>query len=75
MMKVLYIEGDCASEIDMDIDEFTGPNVLAFHVAQYTIAPFDDWELLDDFIIDGMHYIQVGECVEGDTAKYIRRVT
>ncbi len=71
-MKVLYIEGDCANEIDMDVIEFTGLSVLTYHVAQYDDSP--DWMILDDIIVDGMHYVQVGEEVEGDTAKYIRRV-
>jgi len=74
-MKVLYIEGDCASELDIDVDEFTAEKVLAHHITNYTAPSYDDWMVLDDFVICGMHYIQVGEEVEGDTAKYIRRVT
>lgn len=69
MIKVLCIEGDCAYEEDLDVDTFSAEACLTHHINGREDA--EDWSILEDENIAGMHYVQIGEDVEGDTFKFI----
>ena len=72
MMRVLYNEGDSFCEKDIDVEVFTALSILTYHTAE--ISDADDWSVINEDTFDGMHCIQLGEDVEGDSVTYIRRV-
>lgn len=68
MIKALYVEGDCADEVELDCDEFTAKNCLAWYIEDRDDA--DDWCVMDDMLLAGIEFVQIGENVEGETRKF-----
>lgn len=69
-MNILMIEGDEAHAIEMNI--FSADACLEAYAGDREDA--EDWGILEDENIAGMHYVMLGEDVEGDTVKFIARV-
>jgi hypothetical protein len=67
-MKLLFIEGDCFHEWDVDWSEFSAENCLAEFVKDR--EDVDDWSILDTYVVAGMNIVQIEDC-EGETRKFI----
>lgn len=67
MIKVLYIEGDCAEEITLD--RFSAQVCLDLVVAGRPDP--ENYSIIDNEIYAGLHFVQIGEDTEGDTYKFI----